>query len=89
MQKATQEQQVIDRSLISQNNQWPLIPPHFSPEERRGYEDSVKANRDINNAINTAKAEAHSCRLYGAVSFFIPANSVKKPFISAYNKVFL
>ena len=30
----------------------------FSPEERRGYEDSVKAYRDINNAINTAKAEA-------------------------------
>ena len=24
--------------------------------ERRGYEDSVKAYRDINNAINTAKA---------------------------------
>ena len=30
----------------------------FSPDERRGYEDSVKAYRDINNAINTAKAEA-------------------------------
>ena len=30
----------------------------FTPEERRGYEDSVKAYRDINNAINTAKAEA-------------------------------
>ena len=30
----------------------------FSPEERRGYEDSVKAYRDINNAINTAKKEA-------------------------------
>jgi predicted transposase/invertase (TIGR01784 family) len=30
----------------------------FSPEERRGYEDSVKVYRDINNAINTAKAEA-------------------------------
>ena len=25
---------------------------------RRGYEDSVKAYRDINNAINTAKKEA-------------------------------
>ena len=30
----------------------------FSPEERRGYEDSVKVYRDINNAINTAKKEA-------------------------------
>ena len=30
----------------------------FSPEERRGYEDSVKAYRDINNAINTAKKDA-------------------------------
>ncbi len=30
----------------------------FSPEEHRGYEDSVKAYRDINNAINTAKKEA-------------------------------
>ena len=30
----------------------------FSPEERRGYEDSVKAYRDINNAINMAKKEA-------------------------------
>ena len=32
----------------------------FSPEERRGYEDSVKTYRDINNAINTAKAEARA-----------------------------
>ena len=32
----------------------------FSPEERRGYEDSVKVYRDINNAINTAKAEARA-----------------------------
>ena len=30
----------------------------FSPEDRRGYEDSVKAYRDINNAINTARKEA-------------------------------
>ena len=30
----------------------------FSPEERRGYEDSVKAYRDINNAINTAKKDS-------------------------------
>ena len=30
----------------------------FSPEERRGYEDSVKVYRDINNAINTAKKDA-------------------------------
>ena len=30
----------------------------FPPEERRAYEDSVKAYRDINNAINTAKKEA-------------------------------
>ena len=30
----------------------------FSPEERRGYEDSVKAYRDINNAINTAKRDS-------------------------------
>ncbi len=30
----------------------------FSLEERRVYEDSVKAYRDINNAINTAKKEA-------------------------------
>ena len=30
----------------------------FTPEERRGYEESVKAYRDINNAITTAKAEA-------------------------------
>ena len=29
-----------------------------APEERRGYEDSVKAYRDINNAINTAKKDA-------------------------------
>ena len=29
----------------------------FSPEERRGYEDSVKAYRDINNAINTATVD--------------------------------
>ena len=30
----------------------------FSPEERRGYEDSVRGDRDINNAINTAKKDA-------------------------------
>lgn len=30
----------------------------FTPEERRGYEDSVKVYRDINNAINTAKKES-------------------------------
>ena len=30
----------------------------FSPEERRGYEDSVKVYRDINNAINTAKKDS-------------------------------
>ena len=38
-----------------QDNKEKYINP---PEERRGYEDSVKAYRDINNAINTAKAEA-------------------------------
>ena len=30
----------------------------FSPEDQRQYEDSIKAYRDINNAINTAKKEA-------------------------------
>ena len=30
----------------------------FTPEERRVYEDSVKVYRDINNAINSAKAES-------------------------------
>ena len=30
----------------------------FTPEERRGYEDSVKTYRDINNAINTAERDA-------------------------------
>lgn len=29
----------------------------FSPEDQRQYEDSIKADRDINNAINTAKAD--------------------------------
>jgi predicted transposase/invertase (TIGR01784 family) len=29
----------------------------FTPEERRGYEDSVKVYRDLNNAINTAKRD--------------------------------
>ena len=29
----------------------------FSPEDQRQYEDSIKAYRDINNAINTAKAD--------------------------------
>ena len=30
----------------------------FSPEDQHQYEDSIKAYRDINNAINTAKKEA-------------------------------
>ena len=30
----------------------------FTPEERRGYEDSVKVYRDINNAIKSAKKES-------------------------------
>lgn len=29
----------------------------FSPEDQRQYEDSIKAYRDINNAINTAKTD--------------------------------
>ncbi len=29
-----------------------------TPEERRGYEDSVKTYRDINNAIATAERDA-------------------------------
>ena len=32
----------------------------FSPDDRRGYEDSVKAYRDINNAIATARREEHA-----------------------------
>ena len=32
----------------------------FTPDERRGYEDSVKAYRDINNAIATARLEEHA-----------------------------
>ena len=32
----------------------------FTPDERRGYEDSVKAYRDINNAIATARREEHA-----------------------------
>lgn len=32
----------------------------FTPEERRGYEDSVKTYRDINNAIATAEKDAHA-----------------------------
>ena len=30
----------------------------FSPEDQRQYEDSIKADRDITNAINTARMEA-------------------------------
>ena len=32
----------------------------FTPEERRGYEDSVKTYRDINNAIATAEKDARA-----------------------------
>ena len=32
----------------------------FSPEDQRQYEDSIKAYRDITNAINTARMEAKS-----------------------------
>jgi predicted transposase/invertase (TIGR01784 family) len=32
----------------------------YTPEERRGYEDSLKAYRDINNAIQSAKKESWS-----------------------------
>ena len=32
----------------------------FTPEERRGYEDSVKVYRDINNAIATAKRDVRA-----------------------------
>ena len=32
----------------------------FTPDDRRGYEDSIKAYRDINNAIATARREEHA-----------------------------
>ena len=32
----------------------------FTPEERRGYEDSMKVYRDINNAIATAKRDVRA-----------------------------
>lgn len=31
-----------------------------TPEERRGYEDSVKTYRDIDNAIATAEKDTHA-----------------------------
>ena len=35
-----------------------LFGTEMNKDLRRGYEDSVKAYRDINNAINTAKKDA-------------------------------